>query len=106
MYATNSTTYPDNPPKSFNEWMEHIKNVLHPIVPLNAVYLSKPVMTVRTITDKLSEGEMIYIENGKIQDCKDRPTHIITSCHGRTNGNDLSIVAMDLKSYKLTRIYI
>lgn len=106
LYTREHTAKPTNPPANFNEWMNYITDTLYPFVPIKEIVLPYYIMTVRTITRTLTEGEMICLENEKLVDCKDRATHTITSIHERTNGKDRHIVVMDMKTFELKRFYI
>ena len=77
-----------------------------PSMPITAIWLNKPLMTSDGIKSRITEGDYVLVEGNELKDCLDKPTHIITSCHGKVDNTDLHIVCMDIKTMELKRIQL
>ena len=76
------------------------------IMPLEAIWLDKPLQTARKRTSRITKGDMVRVimgcdgqgEEASLADCTDGlpPTHLILECKGTIYSGDLQIVCEDL----------
>ena len=90
----------------FESLGEYLMPKTLPTMPILAVWLDTPLMTSDGIKSRITEGDYVLVEGNELKDCLDKPTHIITSCHGKVDNTDLHIVCMDIKTMELKRIQL
>lgn len=86
--------------------MANIKAQPLKVMPIAAIVLDKEILTAQGSTKQLTEGLEILVKDDIICDCTEKPTHIITSCHGKLDGTEAHIVAINIKTLHLKRIYL
>lgn len=74
-----------------------------PVMELAAIWLTTPLKMSDHTSVRITEGDFVYIENGELKDCLDKPTHRITSCRGRER-SDFEVSVIDLITMELTII--
>jgi len=91
------------------QYLEPIAALLNPVsipvMPLAAIWLTKPVMTDKNITRRITEGDRVLIENNELKDCLGDPTHQITGCYGKPT-SDFYITVIDLKTQEIIKIQL
>lgn len=108
MNTSFTSVYPENPPKDFNEWFAYIIQCINPNKPakkhITALWIDTPVMTSRTYTRRIEEGDFIMVQDGRLKDCKGKPTHRITGCYEKTEHTAAQISIIDLNTLELSTI--
>ncbi len=62
---------------------------------LAAIWLQKPLQTKMERTCRITAGQLVKVENGKLIDCNDEATHKIILCVG-TLYNQFEVTVIDL----------
>lgn len=68
------------------------------LVELEAIWLDKPLQTARKLTRRITKGDMVLIEHGRLVNCdhNNPPTHIILSCWGTIYSGDLQVICEEI----------
>ena len=74
------------------------------IFPMAAIWMEKPIRTSRERKVRLTENDLIYVENGEIKDCEGLPTHRIVKCEGTLANNILSFYLENLETKEIEKL--
>lgn len=74
-------------------------------MPLAAIWLEKSLKMQEHSGYRITEGDLIKIENNEVVDCDGKATHVITGCYGGIYG-PFEVVCMDIKSHELIKVQI
>lgn len=80
-------------------------NFLNNVHPLAAIWLTKPLVTQQGRTVRIRDGHLVKVEEGKLVDCTDEPTHLILQCFG-ADSHSFSVKAKNLETGKEETIYL
>ena len=74
------------------------------IMPMACIWMEKPIRTSRERKVRLTENDLIYVENGEIKDCEGLPTHRIVSCEGTLANNILYFYLENLETKEIEKL--
>lgn len=83
---------------------QKLREYNNPIVPVSIIW--HRIKTAKGWKLFLKEGDFVFIENLKLCNCHDAPTHIITACWQTLDEKQKHISCMDLVSKDLVKIVL
>lgn len=76
------------------------------IYPVAAIWMERPYKTSREVKVRLKENDLIYVKDGKIEDCEGEPTHRIVRCEGTLGNNILYFILENLATGEIEKLNV
>lgn len=73
---------------------------------LDAIWLEKPIRTSLETKRRITGNDLVLIENGKLIDCNDAPSHKIKLLHGTLSNTRFTITVENLSTNELSIINV
>lgn len=92
-----------------DNFFESIVTALQPdtrLFGLSAIHLPQQIRISTGLTRKLEEGQFVFIEDGKLKDCFQKPNYRITSLRGKLDDSYFEFTAINLKTLELVNIVL
>ena len=76
------------------------------LFPMAAIWMEKAIRTSREVKVRLTENDLIYVENGEIKDCWGNPTHKIKGCEGTLANTELYFILENLSTGEIEKLKV
>lgn len=79
-----------------------------PMIPIRRIYYQPTKIEnkkgLKEFVECLEEYQRVFIHDGKLCNCMDKPTHQITACWAEPGGNKIQISVIHLRTRELSKI--
>lgn len=82
-------------PDLVHSMMQEVEYIYNRMWERPCIYLDEPILTSLERKRRLTVGDLVYVNNGEISDCYNRPTHRIIKCESNESGTYKIITALD-----------